>query len=107
MPTFVDVSTKEHYHISEPGIHIAKKVICVLGTTCPDITYAPLVFPICCLLLHYMDETDCYNCMYGLVRSSVGYLPQTKKAHDIMKYVLSDLAKKYAVSENVRTACGD
>jgi hypothetical protein len=45
-----------------------------------------------------MDEADCYNCMYGMVRDRSGYLAQTKKADKVMKYVLRDLAKKYAVS---------
>ena len=35
---------------------MAKRIMCVLGTTNPDITYAPTIFPLTCAFLHYLPE---------------------------------------------------
>ena len=38
------------------GVYTAKRIMCVLGTTNPDITYAPTIFPLTCAFLHYLPE---------------------------------------------------
>ncbi|CAH1781490.1 unnamed protein product [Owenia fusiformis] len=97
LPTFVDPSHMQHYHLSNHGIHIVKKIVCVLGHTNPDVTFSPVLFAIASVFLHYMSEADCFNCVYWLVRSREGsYLTQTKIGYDASKHVLRDLMKKYA-----------
>ena len=98
LPSFVDPSNMMHYHLNEKGFHKVKKIMCVIGHTNPDITFGPGIFPLASLLLHYLDEEDCYNCLYTLLRSRDNYLAQTKIAYEAAKFVLKDLAKKHAVS---------
>lgn len=98
LPTFVDPTKMLHYHLTEHGVHSVKKMMCVIGHTNPDITFGPCLFPLASLLLHYLDEEDCYNCLYTLLRSKEGYLAQTKIAYEASKFVLKDLTKKYTVS---------
>ena len=45
------------YALSEQGVWTAERVLAVLYYNNPTITYAPALYPICCLLLHYMDGT--------------------------------------------------
>ena len=71
----------------------------MIGHTNPDITFSPVTFPMAALLLHYLDEEDCYDCLYGLIRSKENYLAQTKIAYEAARFVLKDLARKYAVSD--------
>ena len=100
LPSFVDPASMFRYHLNEHGVHVAKRIVCVIGNTNPDITFGPHIFAMTCLYLHYLEEEECYNCMYSLLRSSDGYLAQTKLAHEASKFVLKDLSKKYAVSIN-------
>lgn len=98
LPTFVNPTAMYHYHLNDHGVHMAKRMVCVIGSTNPDITFAPAVFPTICLFLHYMTEENAYNTIYSLLRSNNGYLVQTKLHHEASKFVLKELAKKYAVS---------
>ena len=52
-----------------------------------------------------MNEEDCFNYMHELLQHhrDGSHITQTKMSHEASKYVLRDLAKKYAVS----TSAGD
>ena len=43
------------YYLNETGIQVARRVVNIISYSCPDITYAPSLYPITCLLLHYMS----------------------------------------------------
>ena len=88
----------QHYHLNEAGVKINKCVICIFGHTHPDITYAPLLYAICGIFLHYMDESQTYNSMCALLQSKHMYITQTKLMYETSKYVLKDLLKKHIVS---------
>ncbi|XP_074657980.1 GTPase-activating protein skywalker-like isoform X1 [Tubulanus polymorphus] len=99
LPSFVDPSFMCHYHLNNRGVHVVKKIICIIGQTNPDITFSPSLFATASLFLHYMSDEDCFNCVYGLVRNTKGdFLTQTKLSYEASALVLRDLAKKYARS---------
>ena len=101
LPSFVDPSNMMHYHLNDAGVHKCKRIVCVIGHTHPDVTYAPLVFGICSIFLHYMTETQTYNAMCTLLQSKQMNVIQTKIAHETSKHVLKDLLKKHNVSLSV------
>ncbi|ELU00245.1 hypothetical protein CAPTEDRAFT_145836 [Capitella teleta] len=96
LPPFIDISTLEHYHLTQAGVRVARRIVCILEQECPDITYSPALFAITCLLLHYMHEEDAYNALCAMLKSKEKYLTQTKISHDATKYMLKELAKKHA-----------
>ncbi|XP_053404919.1 GTPase-activating protein skywalker-like [Mercenaria mercenaria] len=99
IPSFVDMEHLNYYHLRQEGIQSAKQILCVLEHSCPDIIHSPLLFSILCLFLHYMDTSQCYNCLYSLLRhKDSGFLPTTKVSYEASKLVIRDLAKKYAKS---------
>ena len=55
LPTFVEPSFQMSYYLNETGIQVARRVVNIISYSCPDITYAPSLYPITCLLLHYMS----------------------------------------------------
>ena len=57
LPTFVDPAFQMTYYLNDTGIRIARRVLTIVSYSCPDITYAPSLYPITCILLHYMTGT--------------------------------------------------
>ena len=55
LPTFVEPSFQMSYYLNDTGIQVARRVVTIISYSCPDITYAPSLYPITCLLLHYMS----------------------------------------------------
>lgn len=55
LPPFVDSTHCLTYHLTRKGRHIADRIVSVLGYACPDITYSPTLYPLCAILLHYMN----------------------------------------------------
>ena len=56
LPGFVDRSAMYQGHLSESGVKTAKKLMCVLGKSRPDVTFAPTLYTMACVLLHYLQE---------------------------------------------------
>jgi hypothetical protein len=106
VPAFVDLDHLNYYHLSQDGIHSAKQILCVLEHSCPDIIYSPILFSVLSLFLHYMGVSQCYNCLYSLLRhKESGFLPTTKVSVEASKLVIRDLAKKYAVCILIIAIC--
>ncbi|XP_050388396.1 GTPase-activating protein skywalker isoform X2 [Patella vulgata] len=102
LPGFIDQNNLTPYFLTNDGVHQAAKILAVIINMNPDITYCPPVFSLSCLFLHYMNSNECFNCLYGLLRSKdINYLMQTRVAWDASKYVMKDLTKKYAKSAYV------
>lgn len=55
LPAFVENTHCLPYHLTRRGRSLADRVVCVLGFSCPDITYSPALYPIAALLLHFMS----------------------------------------------------
>lgn len=99
IPSFVDGSHTYSYFLNDNGIIAAKKILCVLELSNPDIIHSPMLFSLISLFLHYMDVSKCYNCVYALLRAKeCSFLTTTKVSYEASKLVIRDLAKKYAVS---------
>lgn len=98
LPSFVDFDNLLSYHLCEEGVQQLHKILAILQHTNPDITHSPLLYPLLSLFLHYMEASDAYNCVYGLLTAKETFIVQTKVAHEASKRVLRDLTKKFAVS---------
>lgn len=110
LPRFVDMDHISSYHLTQEGIVHAKRVLCVLEHSCPDIVCSPLLFSMVSLFLHYMDTSQCYNCIYALLRHKDGaFISTTKVSFEASKLVIRDLAKKYSKAGYVHLVrnCGN
>ncbi|KAL1124173.1 hypothetical protein AAG570_001943, partial [Ranatra chinensis] len=97
LPPFVENQHKLNYHLTKKGVKIVERVICVLGYACPDITFSPTVYPIAALLLHFMTEEDCYNCLASLVTSkNKVFITQTKLLHEVTWRTVMHITRKHA-----------
>ncbi|XP_043194236.1 GTPase-activating protein skywalker-like isoform X2 [Amphibalanus amphitrite] len=97
MPPFVHSFYMNRYALSERGVWSAERVMAVLYYNNPTITYAPSLYPTCCLLLHYMDEADTYNALSMMLRNKKqGYIVQTKRDFEISWKILIKLCRKHA-----------
>lgn len=102
LPQFVESQHKHAYHLNKKGIKIADRIVCVLGFACPDITYSPMVYPITALLLHFMTEEDCYNCLASIVASKdLVFITQTKLLHEVTWRTVMHISKKHVKSAAV------
>ncbi|CAG5118572.1 unnamed protein product, partial [Candidula unifasciata] len=97
LPAFVDLDHLHSYFLTNDGIQQAKAVMTILCNYHPDIIYCPLLYPMSCLFLHYMEPEACFNCLQAMLSSTRPYyFTQTKVKTEASKFVLRDLAKKYA-----------
>lgn len=55
MPTFIDVNHKISHALSPRGVSVCERVISIIAFNHPAITYAPALYALTALLLHYMD----------------------------------------------------
>ncbi|XP_073987003.1 GTPase-activating protein skywalker isoform X2 [Rhodnius prolixus] len=102
LPTFVEGQHRHGYHLTKTGIKIADRIVSVLGFACPDITYSPMVYPIAALLLHFMTEEECYNCLASLVASKdTVFITQTKLLHEITWRTVMHITRKHVKSAAV------
>ena len=102
LPSFVEPGDLHSYHLTNKGIHVAKSIVCIVGHTHPDVTFSPTIFAVTSLFLHYLGEEDTYDCVSSLLSSGQGHITQTKKAYEASRYILRDLAKKFAVCLNIK-----
>ncbi|XP_064615353.1 GTPase-activating protein skywalker-like [Liolophura sinensis] len=99
VPSFVDPAHMPQYFLTPTGVHQVHTVLIVLENLNPDITFCPSLFPLAALFLHFMEPEQCFECLYGMVRSRESlYLAQTKVAVDATHLVMRDLAKHHAKS---------
>ncbi|KAK6632106.1 hypothetical protein RUM44_007136 [Polyplax serrata] len=105
LPAFVEKEQCLTYHLTKRGRHIADRVVCILGYASPDITYSPSIYPITALLLHFLPEEDCYNCMASLVASKEKvFITQTKLLYEVTWRTVMQIAKKHVKSSAVHVA---
>ena len=75
----------------------------MLGKVRPDVCFGPTIYCMSSVLLHYVDEESCFNCMEMLLdgNNSTDFIIQTKIAYESSRHVLKNLTKKYAVSSTL------
>ncbi|XP_071454255.1 GTPase-activating protein skywalker isoform X1 [Hetaerina americana] len=102
LPPFVEGSHCLAYHLTRKGKIVAERVVAVIGYSCPDITYSPTLFPITAILLHFMSEEECYNCMTSLVKSDPKaketFITQTKLLYEVTWRTAMQISKKHVKS---------
>ncbi|CAH1388692.1 unnamed protein product [Nezara viridula] len=102
LPQFVENQHKHYYHLTKAGIKVADRIVCVLGFALPDITYSPMVYPITALLLHFMTEEECYNCLASIVSSKdIMFITQTKQLHEVTWRTVMHISRKHIKSAAV------
>lgn len=69
IPSFVDQGHLTFYYLNEDGKAAVYRVLNVLASQHPDITFAPLLLPLASLFLHYMQEAECYASLVAICES--------------------------------------
>lgn len=83
LPACIDVNFTTNHSLSPRGVIACQRVLSVIAFSNPAITYAPSLYSLCSLLLHYMDESDTYNCMSALVSGAQNkFITQTKVSYE-------------------------
>ncbi|KAL3282746.1 hypothetical protein HHI36_005914 [Cryptolaemus montrouzieri] len=96
LPPFVEPSHCHSYYLTHKGRAAVDRVVSVLGYAYPDIVYSPTIYPICALLLHYISEEECYNCMVCLVASKEKtFITQTKLLYEVTWKTVMQISKKH------------
>ncbi|XP_044742508.1 GTPase-activating protein skywalker isoform X1 [Chrysoperla carnea] len=105
LPPFVESTHCLTYHLTRKGRSIADRIVSVLGYACPDITYSPSLYPICAVLLHYLNEEDCYHCMATLVAAKEKmFITQTKLLYEVTWKTVMQITKKHVKSAATHVA---
>ena len=95
LPDFVDIDHLVYYYLNEDGKTTVSRVLNVLATVHPDITFSPLLVPLASLFLHYMSEAECYACLLAVVEAK-NKLTETDIHWTTVNQVFRRLAQKYA-----------
>ncbi|KAK7080849.1 hypothetical protein SK128_025690 [Halocaridina rubra] len=83
LPSCIDLNYMISQSLSPRGVTACERVLSVVAFSNPAITYAPSLYALCALLLHYMDEPDAYNCMSTLASGAQNkFITQTKVASE-------------------------
>ncbi|GAV00098.1 hypothetical protein RvY_10995 [Ramazzottius varieornatus] len=68
-PMFVDETMAKSYYLNENGRFRCRKILTMIETSQPQITYAPLIFPVAALFLHFIpDDAEVFACLDALLR---------------------------------------
>ncbi|KDR15241.1 TBC1 domain family member 24 isoform X3 [Zootermopsis nevadensis] len=104
LPQFVESGHCIGYHLTRKGRIVADRVVCVLGYAHPEITYSPAMYPVTSILLHYMTEEECYNCMASLIAAKDKMFTQTKQLYEVTWRTVMQITKKHVKSAAVHVA---
>uniref|UniRef100_T1JNM3 TLDc domain-containing protein n=1 Tax=Strigamia maritima TaxID=126957 RepID=T1JNM3_STRMM len=97
LPAFVDHSHLLNYHLSPNGIKLCSRILSVVSYSYPAITFCPSIYPLACLLLHYLPEEECYNSLCALLSWKQGkFVIQTKSTFEVAWRTILHLTKKFA-----------
>lgn len=95
MPDFVDRDHLAFYYLNENGKAAVGRILNVLASVHPDITFAPLLYPLASLFLHYMSEPECFACLLSVVESK-NKVTQTDIHWITTNHVFRRFAQKYS-----------
>uniref|UniRef100_A0A0P4W7R3 TLDc domain-containing protein n=1 Tax=Scylla olivacea TaxID=85551 RepID=A0A0P4W7R3_SCYOL len=96
LPAFIDANHKVSHSLSPRGVTVCERIISLISFNHPAITYAPALYGLTSLLLHYMEEVDAYYCISALVGGSQSkFLSQTKIAYEAQWRAAMILGKKH------------
>lgn len=95
MPDFVDMDHLVFYYLNNEGKAAVCRILNVLASAHPDITFAPLLVPLASLFLHYMEEAEAYACILAVVESN-NKITQTDIHWATTNHVFRRFSQKYA-----------
>ncbi|KAG0726689.1 TBC1 domain family member 24 [Chionoecetes opilio] len=96
LPAFIDANHKVSHSLSPRGVTVCERIISLISFNHPAITFAPALYALTALLLHYMEEVDAYYCISALVGGSQSkFLSQTKIAHEAQWRAAMILGRKH------------
>lgn len=95
LPDFVDHEHLCFYYLNEAGRHAVCRLLNVLATVHPEITFAPLLAPLASLFLHYMSEKECFACLLAVIDAN-NKVTQTDIHWLTTNCVFRRFAQKYA-----------
>ncbi|XP_064488366.1 GTPase-activating protein skywalker-like [Ornithodoros turicata] len=95
IPAFTDPIYCEDYLLNAEGQRRVERLVYVISTSHPFITYCPLLHPLATLFLHYVAEDRTYDCLCALIEgTTVRHLSQTQLMYDTSAYALMQLTKR-------------
>ncbi|CAB3400035.1 unnamed protein product [Caenorhabditis bovis] len=90
-----DGAVVNNFDLREQGTLKLVRLLTVIERLRPEIVYAPLIYPICALLLHFMDDdADCFACVNYLL-SNKGYMMITPIQWAASSRTILSLVKKH------------
>uniref|UniRef100_F1KQI5 TBC1 domain family member 24 n=1 Tax=Ascaris suum TaxID=6253 RepID=F1KQI5_ASCSU len=86
------------FGLREIGAVSLQRLLIVIECVRPEITYVPVLYPLCALFLHYMSEEETFSCMMHLMRAGNTYLQQSFVAVTASSRTLLALLKRHKSS---------
>uniref|UniRef100_A0A915A603 RING-type domain-containing protein n=1 Tax=Parascaris univalens TaxID=6257 RepID=A0A915A603_PARUN len=86
------------FGLREIGAVSLQRLLIVIECVRPEITYVPVLYPLCALFLHYMSEEETFACVMHLIRAGNTYIQQSFVAVTASSRTLLALLKRHKSS---------
>ncbi|XP_071949530.1 GTPase-activating protein skywalker-like [Antedon mediterranea] len=96
LPQFIDEGHILFYKLNDYGQQILHKMMFAIENAHPEITYCPLLLPLASVLLHYVEESVCFECLVALLQEqTLKYLHQTRVEYEAFLMNFTKIAAKF------------
>ncbi|KAH9388583.1 hypothetical protein TYRP_007925 [Tyrophagus putrescentiae] len=96
LPKFVDPSNARYYALNPKARRHVSTILWNLAQSYPQITFAPLLYPLVSLFLHYHRPPDVYRCIVALLsQRKTKYISQSRTDKSRDAFVLVKLTNKF------------
>ncbi|KJH46918.1 TBC domain protein [Dictyocaulus viviparus] len=83
-----------NFDLNEQGAVRLLRLLTVIEQLRPEISSAPMLYPLCALMLHYLEDEDVFACVQHLLVSK-GYLMTSPVQWSASSYTILSLLKKH------------
>ncbi|KAL6724673.1 hypothetical protein Aduo_019540 [Ancylostoma duodenale] len=83
-----------NFNLNEQGAVRLLRLLTVIEHLRPEISSAPMLYPLCALMLHYLEDEDVFACVQHLLVSK-GYLMTSPVQWSASSYTILSLVKKH------------
>ncbi|PAV78735.1 hypothetical protein WR25_07425 [Diploscapter pachys] len=83
-----------NFDLNERGALNLMSLLTVIERMRPEVTSAPILYPLCALMLHFLDEADVFACIQYLL-SSKGFIMTSPIQWTAAPYTICALIKKH------------
>ncbi|XP_054166906.1 GTPase-activating protein skywalker-like [Oppia nitens] len=80
LPQFVDPRVSRFFGLKADNYSDVSRILWSLSQNCPHVTYAPLLFPLAAICLHFYDSTTVYRLLYRLLQSRDPHFCSTSRS---------------------------